>query len=193
MKLSEYAKSLGICYRTAWNMFNSGQIPNAYQLPTGTIIVPEINDSKIETKNRAIIYARVSSHKQKSDLESQIKRLENYASAKGYQIISTKKEIASGFNDNRKELNKILNENNFDILLVENKDRLTRIGFNYIDKFFQSKNKTIEVANMLENKDDMMTDLISIITSYCAKYYSNRRYINKKNIILKELGIENDE
>ena len=41
MKLSQYAKNLGICYRTAWNMFKNDQIPGSFQLPTGTIIVPD--------------------------------------------------------------------------------------------------------------------------------------------------------
>ncbi len=41
MKLSQYAKQLGVTYRTAWNHFKNGQIPNAYKLPSGTIIVPD--------------------------------------------------------------------------------------------------------------------------------------------------------
>ena len=41
MKLSVYAKKLGVCYRTAWNMYQKGQIPGAYQLPSSTIIVPD--------------------------------------------------------------------------------------------------------------------------------------------------------
>jgi predicted site-specific integrase-resolvase len=41
MKLSSYAKKLGICYKTAWNHFKAGEIPGAYQLVSGTIIVPE--------------------------------------------------------------------------------------------------------------------------------------------------------
>lgn len=50
MKLSQYAKNLGIHYRTAWNMYVNNQIPNAFQLPTGTIIVPEATLKQQETQ-----------------------------------------------------------------------------------------------------------------------------------------------
>ena len=50
MKLSQYAKELGVCYKTAWNLYTAGKIPGAYQLSTGTIIVPnnieELNKEK---------------------------------------------------------------------------------------------------------------------------------------------------
>lgn len=47
MKLSQYAKELGVCYKTAWNLYKANKIPGAYQLPTGTIIVPNnINEEK---------------------------------------------------------------------------------------------------------------------------------------------------
>ena len=59
MKLSDYAMKLGIQYRTAWNHFNAGKIPGAYQLPTGTIIVPDPSPPSQEAK--AAVYARVSS------------------------------------------------------------------------------------------------------------------------------------
>jgi predicted site-specific integrase-resolvase len=41
MKLSDYAKKVGVSYRTAWNWFKAGQIVGAYKLPSGTIIVPD--------------------------------------------------------------------------------------------------------------------------------------------------------
>lgn len=44
MKLSIYAKKLGLTYRTAWSMFKRGEIEGAYSLPTGTIIVPEVKE-----------------------------------------------------------------------------------------------------------------------------------------------------
>lgn len=40
MKLKDWAENIGITYQTAWNMFKAGKIPGAYQLPTGTIILP---------------------------------------------------------------------------------------------------------------------------------------------------------
>jgi predicted site-specific integrase-resolvase len=106
MKLSHYAKKLGLHYRTAWNMFNKGQIPRVFKLPSGTIIVPEeFKNNLCGVSNKVIICGRVSSHKQKNDLEAQVQRLTNYAISKGYQIVKIFKEVASEFNDNRRDRN----------------------------------------------------------------------------------------
>ena len=109
MKLSTYAKKLGITYRTAWSMFKHGDL-KAYQLPSGTIIVEETEKDKSSpaTQGKAAIYTRVSTNKQKKDLDKQAERLTNYAIAKGYQIYKIIKEIGSGLNDNRRQLNSIL-------------------------------------------------------------------------------------
>ena len=75
MKLSTYAKKLGVCYRTAWNWFNEGKIDGAYQLPSGTVIVPD----SVKNEYGVILYARTSSSQNKDLLENQAKRLESYA------------------------------------------------------------------------------------------------------------------
>lgn len=81
MKLSKWAKEQGIGYQTAWNMYKAGQLTNAYQLPTGTIIVKEkSNNNKIKT----VVYARVSSSENKKNLDSQAERLVAYCNANGW-------------------------------------------------------------------------------------------------------------
>jgi len=67
MKLSEYAKKIGVTYRTAWNHYKAGMIPNAKKLPSGLIIV---DDEVIKTKDRTAVYARVSSSENKANLLS---------------------------------------------------------------------------------------------------------------------------
>ena len=175
MKLSTYANKLGISYKTAWRMWKDGNIEHAYQLPTGTVIVEEPTQRK-ELHNVVCIYSRVSSSENKSNLEMQSKRLEEYAILRGYKIYKSVKEIGSGLNDNRKLLSKILVDNKYNILLVEHKDRLTRFGFNYIDILFKSMGKTIEVVNISrDDNNDLMDDFVSVITSFCARIYGQRR------------------
>ena len=82
MKLSEYAKKLGISYRTAWRYFKDGKL-NAYQTHTGTVILKEDIQS---FERKVAIYCRVSSLENKSNLESQKKRLLDYCAAKGYKV-----------------------------------------------------------------------------------------------------------
>ena len=157
---------------------------NASQLPTGTIIV---NNSI--TVNGVAIYCRVSSSENKSNLDSQAKRLVQYAEAKGYQIVSVTKEIGSGVNDNRKKLIKLLNEDNYHLIIVEHKDRLTRIGFNYLKVLLNKQGKDIEVVNLAEEQtEDLMQDFSSIITSFWTRIYELRRSKRKTETIIRELN-----
>lgn len=185
MKLSQYAKKLGICYRTAWNQFNNNLIPGAYKLSTGTIIVP---DNIIENNNQkygVILYARTSSSQNKKLLDEQAKRLELYAISKGYKIKQIIKEFGSGLNDSRKQLTKILKENQYDKIIVEHKDRLTRFGFNLINLLTDNR---IEVINESKEKDEDLTqDLISIIHCFSARLYGLRRSKRLKLEIQKDI------
>lgn len=181
MKLSDYAKKNSITYRTAYRHWKSGII-KGYTLPTGTIV---IEDDTITKYRDYVVYCRVSSQDQKDDLERQKHRLENFCSAKGYVVRDTICEIASGLNDNRPKLNKILSsESN---VVVEHKDRLTRFGFNYIKLLLNKEGRDIIVINESENKDDLVQDFISIITSFCARIYGRRRSKRKTEVITKEL------
>ena len=195
IKLSEFAKLHGVTYRTMWNKFKQNKIPNAYRDEFGNILV------KVhKTKNRPVLgnkvalYARVSSNENKSNLNSQSERLKMYAIAKGYKIIHNTKEVGSGVNDNRKKLLKLLQKDDYNILVVEHKDRLTRFGFNYIETLLKDRGVSIEVINEAEDeKSDLMQDLISIIYSFSAKMYGLRRKKRETEKIIKILQEDNNE
>ncbi len=175
-KLSQYAKDNGICYHTAFNYFKKDLIKNVKQLETGTILVGYEEEIKKDDSIKVIIYSRVSSNEMKENLNRQQERLEQYAISKGYNIIKSIKEISSGINDNRPKLKSILKDNDFDILIVEHKDRLTRFGFNYIETLLNKDNKKIEVVNLFKNdNENIMEDLISIIYSFSARMYGQRK------------------
>ena len=162
IKLSKYAKHFNISYRTAHRHFHNGNIPyETKTLPTGTILVNLVNlQNEIFANRDAIIYCRVSSTNKKEDLLRQIQRCEQFAISNGFNIVKTYKEIASGMNDNRRELNKVFDElpnKNFTII-IENKDRLTRFGFNYIKRFVEQMGSKINVINV---NDDDQVDLVN--------------------------------
>lgn len=81
-------------------------------------------------------------------------------------------------------LNKIFQRTDWDILLVENKDRLTRFGFNYIKTLLEQQGKKIITINDTDDsKEDLMKDLISVIYSFSTRMYGLRRKKTKKEII----------
>jgi predicted site-specific integrase-resolvase len=196
MKLSDWAKKLGISYRRAWEMFRTGKLPNAMQLPTGTIVIleDEINKNSNISENTVAIYSRVSSQENKDNLEKQAERLKEYAIAKGYQIVEIVKEVGSGVNDTRPKLTKLLKNKNYKILLVEHKDRLTRFGFNYIQLFVEEQGKKIEVVNNVnDEKEDLVQDLVSIIYSFATRLYGLRQAKRKTENIIKQITEEKNE
>ena len=192
MKLSKWAKKMGISYRRAWQMFKDGKIPEVKQLPTGTIVVLEEEKDALP-KDTVAIYARVSSHENKDNLERQLERLKEYAMARGWKIIYVVKEIGSGVNDARPKLIGLLKKKNYSILLVEHKDRLTRFGFNYLKLLTENQGKIIEVVNSAEEeKEDIVQDFVSVIYSFAAKLYGLRRAKRKTEKIVKEIVENND-
>jgi len=145
MKLSEYARRNNVTYRTAFNHWKKGYITGK-QLESGTIVV---QDDPVHYKENlgAILYARVSSAENKSNLETQLDGLRSYASVKGYKIIKEVKEIGSGLNDHRKLLEKILQDDNWSILLIEYENKFAEFGTHYFNILLTKLNKKIEVIN----------------------------------------------
>ena len=103
-------------------------------------------------------------------------------------------EIGSGLNDNRPKLEKLLTDHGVKKILVEHTDRFARFGTNYISKLLEMQNRELEVINETNNdRDDLMQDFVSIITSFCARLYGQRRNKRRTEQLIKELEKEEDE
>ncbi len=189
MKLSAYAKKLGISYRTAHRLWKAGQL-DAYQLPTGTVIVQEHTNPL----PKVAVYARVSSAEMKGTLDTQAERLVQYCEAKGYQIGLVVKEIASGVNDHRPKFLALLADTSITMIVVEHEDRATRFGFPYIETLLEKQGRRIEVVNLAENgQEDLMSDLVSIIYSFSARLYGPQRAKRTTEKVLEELSKDERE
>ena len=187
MKLSAYAKQHGITYHTAWKHYHAGRVPGYQDPVTGTIYIEKTDGPKPSASNRVALYARVSSTTNKASLDGQLERLRAYAAAKGWSITSENTEIASGLNENRKTLWRILdNPQDWDILLAEHKDRITRFGYQYIEALTEAKGNRLVIINETEPKDknqELMEDFVSIVTSFCSRIYGSKRKKKTQEII----------
>lgn len=150
---------------------------------------------KKEKQNRLnVIYARVSNPPKKY-LDKQLKRLINFCSEKGITIDKEYFDIKSGMNFERDQFKDLIQEivkGNIELIVIENKDRLCRFGFDLFNEFCKYFKTKIIVVNELSEKNfeqELTEDLISIIHYFSMKSYSHRRKLNK---IKKELENDND-
>lgn len=188
MKLSTWAKNRGISYRTAWRWFKEGTLPViAEQTASGTILIKEPSSDS----NQVAIYARVSSSDQKDDLERQVGRLLLFANSQKWIVVETITEIGSAFNGHRPKLKKLLLNSNIKIIIVEHRDRLIRFGAEYIESTLESQGRKLVVADPGELKDDLVQDMIEVLTSFCARLYGRRSAKNKAKRALEYIQNDN--
>lgn len=204
LKLGVAARLLGVTANTIRTWANEGKIehtvtPTGHRLFDEDVLMKYLNKEQSSKKQneiqKAFIYARVSTKKQKDsgNLDRQVSRLVERSAEKGYLVSGIYKEVASGINENRKELKKLLDEvkqNPNSIILVEYKDRLARFGFNYLEKYIQDFGSAIEVIEEIEKDDEkeLVEDLIAITTSFSARIYGKRggkKAVEKIGFILK--------
>lgn len=175
--LVKAAKILGVSVRTAQRMAYGNRMPCMIS-DTGRRFVPtawlEAQVGGVPTAgSRCAIYSRESSSENKTSLASQTEGLRQFATARGWTIVHVVEEFGSGVNDQRKKLQRLMAKRDFDILLVEHKDRLTRFGFGWFECLAPFK---IEVVNRPEEDTrDLMEDLVAVMTSFSARLYGQRR------------------
>jgi len=196
MKAKEAKGILGVTQKTLNNYTNKGILrhvavnPYHYEYNNEDVYRLVGGSTKLD-KRCSITYSRVSLSKQKNDLKSQTQRLYDFCFSRGIIIDRQYEDIKSGMDfSNRKCFNKLLEEvlgKKIDKIVIENKDRLCRFGFELFQEFCKSNGTEIIVASESENKtyeQELTKDLVSIIHHFSMKSYSNRRKLNK---IKKEL------
>ncbi len=165
---------------------------------TGRIETKQISDKKYlyklpekfisNTEPKIAIYARVSTPKQKKDLDNQINYLRQYIVSNGNIVDNSLifSDIASGMNENRKGLNNLITEiisGTVNKVIISNRDRLTRFGYGYLKSLFDRYNCEIIEVNLTEDKSfeqELADDLISIIHHFSMKFYGKRKNKLKK-------------
>ena len=200
--IGQFAKAIGKTTKTLRNWDKNGKLKPVRVEDTGYRYYSQeqLNHFlglKLEKQiNKKIIgYCRVSSHKQKDDLERQIENVKTYMYAKGYQFeIIT--DIGSGINYNKKGLNQIIDmvtNSEVEKIVVLYKDRLIRFGYELIENLCNKFGTIIEIIDNTEKTEqqELVEDLVQIITVFSCKLQGKRA--NKARKVVKELIEEGGE
>ena len=194
LKYKEFKKILGLSNQTLYERHKKWQLK--FKKINDVFFYWLEENIETDTNRYNVIYCRVSNTKQRDDLDKQEKVLKEYAISNGYKVDYVFKDIASGMNESRKDLNELIKlviENKVSKVFVSYKDRLTRFGYNYFEYIFKIFGTEIEVVNLTKEEDfqtELTQDLISIIHHFSMKMYSNRR--KELNALKKVLQQESE-
>lgn len=187
MKSNEVLSMLGISRVTLCRYVKLGKI-RVVELPNGYYSYNKEDVYKLkglDVKRKKVIYARVSTSKQKKELENQIETITAYVNKNGYGIDDVYSDIASGMNLDRKGFTKLLSAvmaNEIDEVFISYKDRLAHLDFDLVSRLFSQYGTKIAVINSSDNKsaeEELFEDLMSVIHSFSMKAYSKRRLVKK--------------
>ena len=151
----------------------------ARRLPSGTILVqvPASHDGGLDQP--AVLYARVSTHDQRGELDRQVTRLSAWATAQGVTVAEVVTEVGSGVNGGRPKLRRVLADPRAAMIVVEHRDRLARFGVEHLEAALSAQARRLVVVDPGETSDDLVPDMIEVLTSFCARLYGRRGARNR--------------
>lgn len=202
MKAKNVLKILGITRPTLCKYVKQGfvkiiRLPNGRYEYDDDSVYSFLGLKKDKHDTKIVSYSRVSTQKQKEQLKEQTNRIYESCISRGISLDEQYEDIKSGMSFDRKDFQKLCEEiirGNVELLVIENKDRLMRFGFEVFEGFFRYFGCKILVLNdTISNKSyeqELTEDLISIIHYFSMKSYSHKRKLNK---IRKELEEAKDE
>ena len=190
MKAGEVLKVLHISRPTLYRYADNGFIKRD-KLPNGKY---NYNDESVyaflnkDVKRKNVIYCRVSTSKQKADLNNQVEFLKSWSFNSGIKVDAVYKDVASGISfEKRKEFFEMLDEIldfKVETVIIAYKDRLSRIGFELFSNLFAKFGTKIIVVSEAGNKkldsEEIFEEIISMLHCYSMKHYSKRK--NAKSI-----------
>ena len=201
MKCNKVLSLLNITRQTLCRYVKNDTI-KVNELPSGQYDYDEESVYKVLNKNidrKNVIYTRVSTQKQKHDLENQKNSIESYCMKNGIQISDIYSDIGSGINFDRKEFQRLVNDvvnHKISKIYITYKDRLSRVSFDMFKNLFNNFNCEIVVLNDVDDnkliEKEIFNEIISLIHCFTMKVYSSRRQ-RKLKCVEEDLKIELEE
>ncbi len=185
MNLTEWAHAQGIHVTTAYRWYREGTLPVPAQKVGRLILVSPGTAAAPSPQGGAGLYARVSSHDQKADLGRQVARLSAWAAQAGLPVVRVEAEVGSGMNGTRARARRLLADPAVAVIAVEHRDRLGRMNTELVEAALGAHGRRMVVLDGSEVTDDLVRDMIEVLTSFCARLYGRR---SARNRALKAVG-----
>ena len=188
MKLSDWARANGVHPKTAYRWWRTGTLPvPARQINARVILVDDAaSASRAATELSAVgLYARVSSHDQRSDLDRQVARLSGWAEKAGARVVRIEAEVGSSMNGARAKVRRLLADPAVRTVVVEHRDRLGRMNVELVEAALSASGRSLVVLDPAEVDDDLVRDMTDVLTSFCARLYGRRSARNRAEKALR--------
>ena len=158
-------------------------MPAARVGPRMILVAPEaVPERKVDGFG---LYARVSSHDQKADLDRQVARLSGWAAQAGVPVVRVEAEVGSGMNGGRAKLRRLLSDSRVTTVVVEHRDRLGRMNTELVEAALSAHGRRLVVLDPGEVDDDLVRDMTEVLTSFCARLYGRRSAKNRAEKALR--------
>jgi len=187
VNLTEWARRQGVHPQTAYRWFRNGTLPvPAVRVNERTVLVAPAAIGA-ETPVALGLYARVSSHDQRSDLDRQVARLSEWAARAGNPVVRVEVEVGSGMNGCRSKLRRLLADPRVTMVVVEHRDRLARMNAELVEAALSAHGRRLVVLDDGEGEvdDDLVRDMLEVLTSFCARLYGRRSARNRAQKALR--------
>jgi putative resolvase len=185
MNLTEWARLQGVHPQTAYRWFREGTLPvPAVRVNQRTVLVNPDRDRSAVVGGVGL-YARVSSHDQRADLDRQVARLSAWAGQAGATVVRVETEVGSGMNGARRKARRLLADPRVATVVVEHRDRLGRMNTELVEAALSAHGRRLVVLDSGEVTDDLVRDMVEVLTSFCARLYGRR---SARNRALKAVG-----
>jgi putative resolvase len=179
VNLREWALAQGIHPQTAYRWYREGKLPVPARKMGKLILVGDLAKSAAPGPHHTVVYARVSSADQRTDLDRQVARVVSWATEHGYSVDQVVTEVGSALNGHRRKFLSLLRDKEVDTILVEHRDRFCRFGAEYVEAALEAQGRRLVVVDPSELDDDLVRDATELLTSLCARLYGRRSAANR--------------
>ncbi len=199
LRVSRAAHELGLHPFTVRKWIKAGKIQAIRVGNEARVPRSEIERLAGKTDGRLVsLYGGVSGQGQKSDLETQLQRLQAWAKEEraGKQTLILS-DIGSGLSATRRHLQQLLRlvrEDQVAEIVVTYPDRLTRFGQEYLQALFDSFGVTLTVLDPGEDKtaeQELTDDMLALLASFSGRLYGMRSYKQKELLQCAQAVINN--